>query len=86
MKTESVVFAVAGTLFGLIVGWIIGTQQAPMRVGAGAAPAAQMTQATQSAAPPATLPAVDESQAAPLRTIAERVPKNVPSRVHLGDM
>jgi tetratricopeptide (TPR) repeat protein len=86
MKTESLIFAVAGTLFGLIVGWIIGTQQVPGRVVAGAVPAAQTAQASQAAAPPATLPAVDESQAAPLRTIAERDPKNVPSRVHLGDM
>ena len=28
MKPESIVLAVAGTFFGLIVGWIIGTQQA----------------------------------------------------------
>jgi cytochrome c-type biogenesis protein CcmH/NrfG len=86
MKTESMVFGVAGTLFGLIVGWVIGTQQAPSRVVAGGAPAAQVAQASQTAAPAATLPAVDESQAGPLRTIAERDPKNVPSRVHLGDM
>jgi cytochrome c-type biogenesis protein CcmH/NrfG len=86
MKTESMVFAVAGALFGLIVGWIIGTQQAPGRVAAGAAPSAQVSQASQNAAPPATMPAVDESQAGPLRSIAERDPKNVPSRVHLGDM
>ena len=86
MKTESIVFAVAGALFGLIVGWIIGTQQASGRVVAGASPVAQVSQAAQNAAPPATLPAVDESQAGPLRTIAERDPKNMQSRVHLGDM
>jgi len=86
MKTESIVFAVAGALFGLIVGWIIGTQQVPGRMVTGGAPVAQMAQTSQNAAPPATLPAVDESQAGPLRTIAERDPKNVPSRVHLGDM
>jgi len=86
MKTESIVFAVAGALFGLIVGWIIGTQQVPGRMVTGGAPVAQMAQTSQNAAPPASLPAVDESQAGPLRTIAERDPKNVPSRVHLGDM
>jgi cytochrome c-type biogenesis protein CcmH/NrfG len=84
MKTESVVFAVTGTLFGLIVGWIIGTQQAPVHVVAGGAPAA--TAQAQSAAPPASRPAVDENEAAPLRTIAERDPKNVQSRIRLGDM
>lgn len=77
------VFAVAGTLFGLIVGWIIGTQQVLVRVVPGGAPAAQMT---QTAAPPTTRPALDESQAAPLRNIAERDPKDVQSRVRLGDM
>jgi len=86
MKTESMVFAVAGTLFGLIVGWIIGTQQAPGRVVAGGAPVAQMAQAAQNAAPPATRPTLDESQATPQRNIAERDPKNVPSRVKLGDL
>jgi len=86
MKSESTVFAIVGTLFGLIVGWIIGTQQVPVRVVAGGAPAAQMTQSSQTAAPPATRPALDESQAGPLRSIAERDPKNVQSRVHLGDM
>lgn len=83
MKTESIVFAVAGTLFGLIVGWVIGTQQIPVRIVAGDAPAAQTA---QTAATQATRPALDESQAAPLRNIAERDPRNVPSRVHLGDM
>jgi tetratricopeptide (TPR) repeat protein len=86
MKTESTVFAIAGTLFGLIVGWIIGTQQVPTRVVSGVAPAAQTTQAAQTAAPPASRPALDESEAGPLRNIAERDPKNVQSRVRLGDM
>ena len=35
MKLESVVYAVAGVFFGLITGWIIGSQQAPSRRGAG---------------------------------------------------
>lgn len=86
MRTESTVFAIAGALFGLIVGWIIGTQQGPARVVSGAAPAAQMAQASQPAAPAATRPALDENEAGPLRSIAERDPKNVQSRVRLGDM
>src|SRR5262245_21290672 len=32
MKPESLVYAAAGTLFGVIVGWILGAQQAAMRV------------------------------------------------------
>ena len=30
MKLESVIYAIAGILFGLIAGWIIGSQQASM--------------------------------------------------------
>ena len=29
MKTESIVFTVAGMCFGIILGWVIGTQQGP---------------------------------------------------------
>jgi hypothetical protein len=47
MKAESVVFAIAGTLFGLIVGWIIGSQQAVTAIRT-AAPTA-----TQRSTPPA---------------------------------
>src|SRR5215217_7621479 len=38
MKSESIVFGVAGTFFGLIAGWLIGSQQAVVRP---AAPPAQ---------------------------------------------
>ena len=31
MKTESVMFAIAGVIFGLIAGWVIGAQQATLR-------------------------------------------------------
>ena len=36
MKSESIAYAVAGVLFGLIAGWIIGSQQAGPPVGPGA--------------------------------------------------
>ena len=44
MKSDSIVFGIAGIAFGLIAGWIIGSQQANR----GVAPAA----AVQTAAPP----------------------------------
>ena len=41
MKPESIVLAVAGAFFGLIVGWVLGSQQAgPSR--SAAAPAARL--------------------------------------------
>jgi cytochrome c-type biogenesis protein CcmH/NrfG len=89
MKSESIVFAVAGTCFGLIVGWIIGTQQAPgarfATAAAGVtAPAAQTMPV--SAAPPAGRPMLDEAQVAAVRAIADKDPANAASRVQLGNM
>ena len=46
MKPESLVYAAAGTLFGVLVGWILGAQQATMR--APTAPAAVAAADTQS--------------------------------------
>ena len=82
MKTESIVFAVTGTFFGLIVGWIIGTQQGGVRPAGVPQPAAT----TAPAPAAATRPMLDESQVNALRNIAERDPKNVESRVNLGNL
>jgi len=85
MKPESIVIGVAGTVFGLIVGWIIGTQQAPARpFSAAASPVAAAPSAP--AAPAAAAPMLDEAQAAALKNIAEKDPANVQSRVQLGNM
>ncbi len=84
MKTESLVFGVTGTLFGFIVGWVIGTQQSgkpgSMPI---SAPAAQSAPASMA---PATRPPLDEAQARNLQNIADRDPNNVPSRVDLGNL
>jgi cytochrome c-type biogenesis protein CcmH/NrfG len=84
MRAESIVFAIAGSLFGLIVGWILGSQQA---VSSGrAAPVAVQ----QTAPPPAggapQAAALDENRAQALRTTAEQNPKDVQTRVQLGNM
>jgi tetratricopeptide (TPR) repeat protein len=79
MRKESVVFGIAGIFFGLLVGWIIGTQQ-PARAGAPAAAAPAAASAPQ--APPP----FDESRAAALRATAERNPTDAATRVQLGDL
>jgi tetratricopeptide (TPR) repeat protein len=91
MKSESVVYAIAGTLFGFIVGWILGTQQAPGHVApvapvamTAAAPAS--TPAPSGAMPAASQPMLDEAQVTAMRNVADRDPKNVESRVHLGNL
>src|SRR5262245_24813815 len=87
MKLESVVYAVSGVFFGLIVGWIIGTQQAQLaprpRPARSESPAPQSS-TTQSPTPaPAVL---DESKARALEAVAGRDPKNVVARTQLGDL
>jgi len=85
MKSESIVFGVAGTIFGLIVGWILGTQQAPGRpMGMAGPPVAQAAEAAT--APPAARAAVDEAQVSALKGIAENDPANAQSRIQLGNM
>ena len=89
MKLESVVFAISGVFFGLIAGWIIGSQQASMGP-RGAMPAAQS--AAQSSAPAAGSPGtpapaiLDETQVQALRNVADRDPKNAVARAQLGNL
>lgn len=87
MKTESVVFALAGALFGLIAGWVIGSQQAIR--GAADVPPAQAAAAapqTPGAAQPRTPPALDQAEVRKHEELAEREPDNVMARVRLGNL
>jgi cytochrome c-type biogenesis protein CcmH/NrfG len=76
---ESVIFGIAGVFFGVLVGWIIGSQQAATGVRAPAPPAE--TQPAQAQAAP-----LDESRAAALKASAERNPTDTASRVQLGNL
>jgi len=85
MKSDAVAFGIAGVLFGLIAGWIIGSQQAVGRPPAAAAPAAQQT--TASGASGTTRAAVlDETQVTALKTVAAREAANATPRVQLGNL
>jgi tetratricopeptide (TPR) repeat protein len=90
MKLESVVFAIAGVAFGLIAGWIIGSQQASM------SPRASVP-TVQNAPPPAAAPSdavpgtpapaiLDETKVQALRNVADRDPKNALARAQLGNL
>jgi cytochrome c-type biogenesis protein CcmH/NrfG len=84
MRAESIVFAIAGSLFGLIIGWVLGSQQAA-RDARGFAPAAQTASAPQAASGPA--PAVlDPDRVKALQSVAQSNPNDVQSRVQLGNM
>jgi tetratricopeptide (TPR) repeat protein len=84
MKSDAIAFGIAGVLFGLIAGWVIGTQQS---AGRPPAAAAQAPAAPQSPGASNTRAAVlDETQVKALQTVAEREPANATPRVQLGNL
>jgi Tfp pilus assembly protein PilF len=89
MKPESIVFAVAGAFFGLIVGWVLGSQQAAPAHLAAPAAVAQVAQAapSQEPTPAAQAPRpLDEAQAKALAAAAEKNPSDAKLRVELGNL
>jgi cytochrome c-type biogenesis protein CcmH/NrfG len=85
MKTESIAFGVAGVFFGLILGWIVGSQQAsPVPSASSQSQTASSASASAAAAPSA--PAFDASQAAALEQQAAANPKDATVRATLGNM
>jgi tetratricopeptide (TPR) repeat protein len=83
MRTDSVVFGIAGIFFGLIVGWIIGSQQA---IGVATPPPAASPAASAPNAGAGAAPAFDESRATALKAAAERNPSDAETRVQLGNV
>ena len=83
MKSDNVVFAVAGVMFGLIAGWIIGAQQAGPRAPT-PAPAAAAAPAGNPAASRPTL--LDEQQVQALKSVADREPSNPRPRTQLANL
>jgi cytochrome c-type biogenesis protein CcmH/NrfG len=76
---ESVIFGLAGVFFGILVGWMIGSQQARPPAAAPTAPAATGQQAQ-------TAPPFDQSRAAALEATVAKNAADVESRVQLGDL
>ena len=83
MKNESIAYGIAGVAFGLIAGWIIGTQQAAPH-----APAAPVATAAAAPAPGASPRAavLDEAKVTALKSAAERQPSNAQPRVELANL
>ena len=85
MRADAIVFGIAGALFGLIVGWVLGSQQTSARARL-AAPVAQAAPAQQQpAAPPQAAP-IDPARIKALEEAAGKNPKDVQSRTQLGNM
>lgn len=84
MNREAFVYAVSGVFFGLVIGWILGTQQAPSAaLAAATAPPAQAA-AQLPADPPA--PVLDVQRASALERQANSEPNNAIVRVDLGNL
>lgn len=83
MKPESIAFAVAGMCFGVILGWVIGTQQATRPA---PAPMAQNAAAQTGSTTQRPAPQVDESRIQALMTIVNSDPENAGAAVQLGNV
>jgi tetratricopeptide (TPR) repeat protein len=85
MKSDAIAFGIAGICFGLIAGWIIGSQQATPR--SAAAPASQASSAPPSGSSSSTRAAVlDETRVNALKTVADRESANPKPRVELANL
>ena len=86
MKSESIAYGIAGVAFGLIAGWIIGTQQSARTP---AAPAQAAAAAPASNAPGAASPraaVLDDAKVTALKSVAERQPTNAQPRIDLANL
>jgi tetratricopeptide (TPR) repeat protein len=87
MKSDAVAFGIAGVLFGLIAGWVIGSQQAGVRPAAPAAQTQAAAPAPASAASGSTRAAVlDDTKVNALKNVADREKSNPTPRVELGNL
>ena len=84
MKNESIVYRIAGVAFGLIAGWIIGTQQAAPRIAPPSTQAAAAAPAQNATSPRAAI--LDDAKVTALKSVAERQPTNAQPRVELANL
>ena len=81
MKSESIVFAVAGMCFGVILGWVLGSQAANRANDGIPQSAPQAAAAPQSQTPP-----LDEARVQQLKTAIAADPKNAATYTQLGNV
>jgi cytochrome c-type biogenesis protein CcmH/NrfG len=88
MKPESIVIGVAGAFFGLIVGWVLGSQTAaPSRFAAPPAAVQQAAPQAQAGTAQAQAPRqLDQAEVQRLEAAAAKNPSDVRSRVELGNL
>jgi tetratricopeptide (TPR) repeat protein len=82
MKAESIVFAVAGMCFGVILGWVIAVQQGSARPAVAPAATTAAGSGNEQQQPP---PPLDEARVRDLTAAFENDPKNADAAVQLGN-
>jgi tetratricopeptide (TPR) repeat protein len=82
MRPDSIVFAVAGMCFGIILGWVIGAQQASTRPVAPTPAVAGAATGGQAAQP---APVLDEARVQSLMTVIKNDPKNAGAALELAN-
>jgi Tfp pilus assembly protein PilF len=82
MKAESVVFAVGGMVFGVLVGWVVGDQQAKHSTPIAAVAPAPASSASETRQPPP----LDGSKVQALTNVVNGDPKNITARVQLANL
>jgi tetratricopeptide (TPR) repeat protein len=85
MKSDAIAYGIAGVMFGLIAGWIIGSQQTTMRTPPAAAQAADA--ASPASGGGSTRAAVlDQTQVNALKAVADRETTNPKPRIELANL
>jgi cytochrome c-type biogenesis protein CcmH/NrfG len=85
MRADAIVFGIAGALFGIIIGWVLGSQQAASTV-RNAAPAPQAAAPAQQTPPASQAMPIDPERVKALEGVAAQNPKDAQPRVQLGNM
>jgi len=87
MKSDAVAFGIAGVLFGLIAGWMIGSQQAASRpTPAPSAAATQPDSSTGGGGGTTRAAVLDQTQVNALTSVAQREPSNAKPRIDLANL
>ncbi|MEQ1908889.1 MAG: tetratricopeptide repeat protein [Vicinamibacterales bacterium] len=86
MKPDAIATGIAGIVFGLIAGWIIGSQQSAFGTATVATPTAATASAPAAAGAAPAAAVLDENRVKALASIAEQQPTSAQPRVELGNL
>jgi len=86
MKREPMVFAVAGMIFGFVLGYMVASWDGGPRASAVAAPAPAPASVGAPSAPHAPASALDPNEVKALESLAARDRSNLAARIELGNL